>query len=268
MLQKEVFPYYRKYVDELNKVYALFKSMFDDNYVEELMQIRGYFSNEQRSLITEMQLGSCEIEDTSILEGYSGELNLLSKKDNFLLNGRYIIPVESVNGDLVSLIGYYPDFKKYITLSTPFFSKACMFFNFKQAYEVSWRDYNGLVILVEGIFDCLSLRSIGLPAIATMGSSVSSIKGELLKVFKKVLAVPDDDTTGRKALNRYGRYGWKVPYNTTFIRFFGGNFKVGTQYLHCKDMDNLVSWYDAESVRETFISLYDCKEEIYDLDLR
>jgi DNA primase len=241
--------------------------MYNDTYVDELCAIRGYVGEEQRNLIKELQLGYCEIEDTEILKEFPEEFHLITKNDNFILNNRFIIPVDSVNGDLCSLIGYYPDTRKYITLSTPYFAKNCQFFNFKQAYEVSYKYYNGLVILVEGIFDCYSLRAIGLPAIATMGSSVSKIKGELLKVFKKVLAVPDDDKTGRDALNRYGKKGWKVPDNTTFIKFHGGLFQVGSQYLHCKDMDNLVSWYDAEDIREMFISLYDCKDDIYDLRL-
>lgn len=267
MLQREVFPTYRKLVKELNEAYEWFKSLYGDNYVNELCAMRGYVGADQKKLITDMKLGMCEIDDIEELQRFSPELGLVTKKENFLLGGRYIIPVESVNGDLVSLIGYYPDYKKYITLATPFFSKECMFFNFKQAYELSWREYNGFVILVEGIFDCLSLRSIGLPAIATMGASVSAIKGELLKVFKKVLAIPDDDTTGRKALNRYSKTGWKVPYNTTFLKFHGGLCDFGETSLHCKDMDNFVSWYEADDVREILLSFYDCKEEITEFRL-
>ena len=267
MLQREVFPYYRTCVEELNKAYSLFKSEFSSTYTDELMTIRGYVGEDQRKLISDMMLGSCEIEDISVLEEFPKELGLITRNNNFILGGRYIVPVEAVNGDLVSLIGYYPDYKKYITLSTPFFSKSCMFFNFRQAYELSWKEYNGFVILVEGIFDCLSLRSIGLPAIATMGATVSSIKCELLKLFKKVLAIPDDDVIGRKALNINSKYGWKVPYNTTFLKFHGGFFEVDGTYLHCKDMDNFVSWYEANDVREILLSYYDCRSDMEELRL-
>ena len=143
-----------------------------------------------------------------------------------------------------------------------------MFFNFKQAYELSWRESNGFVIVVEGIFDCLSLRAIGLPAIATMGSSVSKAKGELLKLFRKVLAIPDDDKTGHIAINRYSPRGWQVPQNTTMLRFHGGEFGLPNgETVHCKDMDNFVSWYDMDDVREILLSYYDSKEEIEDLYL-
>lgn len=266
MLQNEVFPNYRKYVDEMNRAYAFIKSQFSENGVEELCKLRGYVSGSQIALLHEMEIGAAEISG-DLFEDYDPALNFVTKNGNFLLSGRYIIPVYGVNGDLISLIGYYPDDRKYITLPTPFFAKECMFFNFNQAYELSWSDFKGYVILVEGIFDCLSLRSTGLPCIATMGSSVSKIKGELLKLFDKVLAIPDDDETGRKALNQYSRYGWKVPYNTTFMRFHGGTFQCGEQTLHCKDMDNFVSWYDEKDVFDILMSYADCKEDIVDFSL-
>jgi DNA primase len=269
MLQREVFPKYRGYVEELNKVYNTMKGYFSPTSFEDLCRDRGYPIGEscQYDLIKSMNIGFFETNDNDIFKDYSTELGLYSQKGSLLLNGRYIIPVESVSGDLVSLIGYYPDIKKYITLSTPFFSKECMFFNFKQAYELSYKEFDGFVIVVEGIFDCLSLRAVGLPCIATMGASVSRTKGELLKLFKFVLGIPDDDATGRKSLNRYDRSGWKVPTNTVMLKFSGGNVSIGGQLIHCKDMDNFVTWYEAEDVKETLLQFRNCREEIEELKL-
>lgn len=269
MLQREVFPMYRKYVAELNDIYKIMKQYFAEDSVETLCEDRGYPIGEtcQYDFLKQMNIGYFEVADDEEFKSYSEELGLFSKKGNFLLNGRYIIPVYGVSGDLVSLIGYYPDKKKYITLATPFFSKECMFFNFKYAYELSYAQYDGFVILVEGIFDCLSLCAAGLPCIATMGASVSSIKGELLKLFKKVLAIPDDDATGRHALDRYSKRGWKVPSNTVMLRFTGGTLNIGGDLLHCKDMDNFVTWYDLDDVREILLSYRDSREEIDDLSL-
>ena len=273
MLQNQVFPNYREDIKELNRLYAYLKSFYNESYADELCAIRGYpddeyNNNPQKDLIKEMQLGYCEIDDLDEIRTFPESFGLITKKGNFLLNGRFIIPVHTISNDLITLIGYYPDSRKYITLATRFFSKEVMYFNFNQAYNLSWEKYNGLVILVEGIFDCLSLRSIGLPALATMGSTVSKIKGELLKVFRKVLAIPDDDKTGHKALNRYSKYGWHVPDNTTFIKFVGGHMNFNGNKLHCKDIDNFVSWYDADSVREILLSYSDSKEDIVILDLR
>lgn len=267
MLKNEVFPYYRTCTEELEKVYSYLKRQFSDTYVEDLAKLRGYFDKEQLDLIRNMKLGCCEVTDAEELGSMRRELGLVSSKDNFLLGGRYIIPVEAMNGDLVAFIGYYPDYKKYITTPSPFFSKECMFFNFKQAFELSWKEYNGFVILVEGIFDCLSLRAIGLPVIATMGASVSKIKGDILKFFNKVLAIPDDDATGRAALDRYSTRGWNVPSSTTFLKFVGGTINVNGTKLHCKDMDNFVSWYNADDVRESLLQFSSSKEDIEELIL-
>lgn len=267
MLQNEVFPYYRKYSSELNEVYSILKSSYEDDSIDSLCKIRGYVSDYQRDLLTELGVGTCMLGNFDVFSEYSSELGLMTKNDNFLLNGRYIIPVYAINGDLVSLIGYYPDVRKYITLPTPFFSKDVMFFNFKQAYEAAWGSYSGVCILVEGVFDCLSLRSIGLPCIATMGSTVSETKGELLKLFSKIIAIPDDDTVGRRALNRYDKKGWKVPYNATFVKFHGGLFDVGEESIHCKDMDDFVSWYEPDDVRDCLMDFKNSKKEIEELVL-
>lgn len=269
MLQREVFPKYRQYCKELSEIYEIMKDNFSPTSYEDLCRDRGYPLDEspQYALFKSMNIGYFETDDIEVFKKYSEELGLFSKKGNFLLNGRYIIPVYDTAGNLISLIGYYPDFKKYITLSTPFFSKMCMFFNFKQAYELSWQKYDGFLIVVEGIFDCLSLRALGLPCVATMGATVSKIKGEQLKLFRNVLGIPDDDTTGRKSLNRYSRTGWKVPDNTVMLKFTGGLVDFGNTYLHCKDMDNFATWFEADDVREILLSFRGSKEEIEEFKL-
>lgn len=269
MLQREVFPKYRQYCQELTEIYEIMKENFSPTSYEDLCRDRGYPLEEsaQYDLFKAMNIGYFEADDFEVFKKYSEELGLFSKKGNFLLNGRYIIPVYDIAGNLVSLIGYYPDLKKYITLSTPFFSKMCLFFNFRQAYELSWKEYNGFLIVVEGIFDCLSLRALGLPCVATMGANVSKIKGEQLKLFRNVLGIPDDDTTGRKSLNRYSRTGWKVPDNTVMLKFTGGFIDFGGTYLHCKDMDNFATWFEADDVREILLSFRGSKEEIEEFKL-
>ena len=264
MIRKnEVFPLYRKCVKELTSSYNYIKSLYTTDYVSELCKLRGYVSEEQRKLISDMQLGCCEISNTELLGDMRFDLGLVSGKDNFLLSGRYIIPVEDMSGNLVALIGYFPDVKKYITTPSPFFDKECLFFNFKQAYELSYKEYGGIVYVVEGIFDCLSLRSIGLPTIATMGSSVSNYKFELLKLFKKVIAIPDNDKTGKKALNKFSKSSsWKLPFNTTVVKFEGGVLDLGGIERKVKDMDNFVSWYDVNDVREILLSYKDSREDL------
>lgn len=269
MLKNEVFPTYRNLSKELTKVYNEFQKYFREDSIQKLCELRGYPLGEspQEILLKELNIGYLEVGNEEQFKSYPDDLSLYSKRGRLLLNNRYIIPVTTPSNDLVSLIGYFPDDRKYITLPTPFFSKEVLFFNFHQAYELSWGTYNGFVILVEGIFDCLSLRSIGLPCIATMGSTVSKLKGELLKVFNKVLAIPDDDEVGRSALDRNSKKGWKVPYNTTMIKFKGGITNIGGEDLHCKDMDNFVTWYSSDDIKDILLYYKDSKEDIEEIIL-
>lgn len=276
MLQREVFPEYRKMCEFNNKFYAELKGLFNlDMDIQELCEIRGYLPDgEQALLLDELSIGSCEVLDKELLSDEARKYGYLNASGYFLLDNRYIIPVRDINGDIVTLIGYFPDIRKYITVPTPFFSKDTMFFNIDDAYIRSWEDYDGVVVLVEGIFDCLSLRSIGLPAIATMGSDVSFTKKEILKIFKKVLYIPDNDSVGRRALNRYDKqHGWKVPNNAVGIRLSGSvDFNDEGEYdeskiLRVKDTDNLVSWFDMDSVRESILQFANSREEIVSLDI-
>lgn len=270
MRQNEVFPEYRKQSQLVQDIFTLYQRRYEEDSIESLCQTRGYTSQEHKDLFAELHIGIGEISPVDLEDFDKYELNqlgLVSQKGNIILNNRYIIPHFNIDGTINTLIGYYPDVRKYITLPVPFFSKECMFFNFRQAYELSWSKYNGVVFLVEGIFDCLSLRSIGLPAMATMGADVSEIKCELLKLFRKVIGIPDDDDIGRKSLNRYDKKGWKVPYNATMVKFVGGNIDMGGTLLHCKDIDNFVSWYEPEDVREILLSFADSIEEIDELIL-
>lgn len=264
MQQNQVFPYYRQVSKQLQEAYSFMQTQFEENSVEELCEIRGYVSEAQKQLLRDMNIGRCDI-DISLLDN-AEKLGLATRKGNFILSNRYQIPVEDYAGNLVSLIGYYPDSRKYITLSTPYFSKDVLFFNFKKAYELSWSKFDGTVILVEGIFDCLSLSAIGLPAMATMGNTVSPIKGEQLKYFKKVLAIPDADRVGRQSLNRNSPKGWQVPCNTTFIKVVGGKLQLedGT-VLTVKDMDNFVSWFEASDVIDSIMQFKNSKEDIEEL---
>lgn len=266
MRKAEVFPYYRSCADNFESIYRFLQTQYNDTYADELCTMRGYVSEEQYNLIKEMKLGYCNIYGDT-LGSSAKELGCLNRLNDFILNDRFIVPIYDVGGRLVALVGYYADQKRYITTPSPFFSKEHMFFNFRQAYELSWSKFNGFVIVVEGIFDCLSVRSLGLPCIGCMGASLSKEKGELLKLFRKVVGIPDDDETGRKALNRYDRYGWHVPSNTTMVKLVGGTITINDEELHVKDLDNLVSWYDAKDVREILLSLQDCNDEIEELIL-
>lgn len=274
MRKQDVVPYYKKCAVGMEKAYNYIKTLFDvEKSVEELCTLRGYsLRGEQRDLLQELQICFCTmaIEDEGLGE-MAVELGLTTKTERFLLDERFIIPVRDIMGNLITLIGYYPDNKKYITVPAPYFSKDVLFFNIDHAFKLSMSEYNGVVFVVEGIFDCLSLRAIGLPVIATMGSTVSQEKREILKVFNKVVYIPDNDRVGRRALNRRDTmYGWSVPPNATGVKLSGsilipdGDDK---KELKIKDTDNLASWFEAEDVKEMLLDCAKEKGEIVSLDL-
>lgn len=267
MKQREVFPFYRECCSILSENYEIIQSYFKDGFVDEICSLRGYIDEHQRNEIERLNLGACNLLASDLTES-ANKVGLITQTNNYILADRYVIPVYDVAGNLSALIGYYPDIKKYITTPSPYFSKEAMFFNFNEAYKRAWSEYGGRVFLVEGIFDCISMQSIGLPCIATMGANVSSVKGELLKLFKKVVGIPDNDKTGRKSLNRYDRkHGWNVPYGTTMVKLSGECDFGDGDILPIKDCDNLVSWYDADDVREMLLYCFDVKDEIFELHI-
>lgn len=274
MLKREVFPAYRVLCEELSNLYELMlRNTDNEKTVNELCKIRGYIAgSEQYNLLNSLGVAQCTLLEEE-MQGYnfSEDLGLLSANGVYILNGRYTLPIRDIESNIVSLVGYFPDIKKYITLPTPFFSKEIMFFNLDDAWEKSMREYNGVVFLVEGIFDCLSIRSLGLPVLATMGSSVSEYKRELLKLFSKVIYIPDNDIVGRRALNRNSKSGWRVPTTATGVKLTGtvdfntddnmGEYKPEL-VKKVKDTDNLVTWFEADSIRELLLSYVTSKEDI------
>lgn len=276
MLKRDVFPEYRKMCEFNEKFYNSLKEHFNlEADIPELCKLRGYLpDSDQARLLEDLSIGACSTLDKELLSEEAKKYGYLTSGGFFLLEDRFIIPVRDICNNIVTLIGYFPDRKKYITVPTPFFSKELMFFNIEDAYLRSWEEYNGVVVLIEGIFDCLSLRSIDLPALATMGSDVSYAKRELLRNFRKVIYIPDNDSVGRRALNRYDRiHGWNVPSNATGIRLSGyvdfneDGMSDESKILKVKDTDNLVSWFDADSVRESILQFADCRDEIVTLEL-
>lgn len=268
MLRNQVFPYHRKYVEDLAGVYNIIKEQNCTGTVEDLCALRGYIvGGDQHKLLSDLGIKAYSILDTSVLGDRRRELGVVSEADNYLLEDRYVIPVYSANKDLLTLIGYFPDYSKYITLPTKCFSKNILFFNIDDALERSWKFYNGVVFLVEGIFDSLSLRSIDLPAIATMGNNVGLVKAELLKVFRKVVYIPDNDQTGRDALDRNNKLkGWKVPYNATGVKL-QGSYENDGLVISVKDIDKAVTLYEAESLRDILLEFAESKEEYQVLNL-
>lgn len=269
MQRNQVFPYYREYVKDLASCYEVIKEQQVVGTYTDLSVMRGYPEGyEQYNLLKDMNMCAYQILDASVLGDRRRELGVVTDIDSYLLDGRYVIEVHSPAGDLLTLIGYYPDYKKYITVPTKCFSKELLFFNIDNALQLSWTKYNGLVFLVEGIFDCLSLRAIGLPAVATMGNNVEQVKLQVLKMFRKVAYIPDNDKTGRRALDRNDiKHGWKVPFNAVALKLQGDYVMDDGEKVFVKDIDKAIALYDAQSLKDLLLDLASSPNEIEVLQL-
>jgi DNA primase len=207
-------------VDKLINVFST------DEVISEVMSMRKYTTSPYAEAIekTLREIGVFKLDYVSDILIVSPEISqedlkqfgLVDRNGNYLLSGRYTIPIRDISGNVTALTGWYPDVKKYVTTPTYGFSKDGQFFNM-ECYSKSFNgDYpkykdeetgevlesKGLVYLVEGIFDTLSLRALGFPALGNMGLDMSLIKTEILTRFGKVIAIPDNDNAG-KGTNKY-----------------------------------------------------------------
>lgn len=263
-MQKEyVFDYYNKYCRSMEFAYSTIKKMYIPERVDELAELRCYPKDGvQHQMLKDFNIGSCNIIDTTVLGEDAQKLGLITDNGYFLLNNRFIVDIRDMKNNLIALVGYYPDFKKYITTPSQFFAKELCFFNIAEAYIRSWEKFDGTVFLVEGMFDALSLKAIGLPVIGTMGVTVDTPKDNLLRFFKKVVGIPDNDKAGRRCLNRYDKkYGWKLDEKDIFIRLKG---KLHTEFgdLPIKDVDNMVTVLGAKNTYNILMNYAESKEDV------
>lgn len=189
----------------------------------ECMSLRDYQSEEMFNHLSKVGMFKVDSLTTAELfckltdEQY--ELCGLTKSGYFLLAGRYCVPIRTVDGKVCAIVGYLPDNRKYVTTPTFGFSKSTSLFGVEHT-EYFTADY---VCLCEGIFDTLSLQAYGFPALGNQGLDLSVFKAEMLKRYRKIVALPDGDKAGQSAnpykVNIAGRKskGWQIPIDTVFV---------------------------------------------------
>lgn len=192
--------------------------------------------------------------DLERVRKYGDDLALFSEEGYFLMTGRYVFPVKDMLGNVVALIGWYPDEKKYVTTPSKLFSKDGLFYGMEQLGE------SGLgsnYIITEGIFDSLSARSLGIKCVAQMGITSSRYKEVLYTLFKQIVAIPDIDEQGRDVL-QYDK--WKLPRNGKYFRWSNPKY-------YMKDLDKFINSYEEEDVREVLRAVFSENQRIVTLKL-
>lgn len=232
---------YSSYCDRFNKVWAYLKRNSENNEktISDICDIRGYEYERMSGTLEKAEFimlkEDCDLER---LKRMGSDLALFNSEGKFRVQGRYLFPVKDMFGNVLAIIGWFPDEKKYITTPSKFFSKTCLFYGLEQMGTTGiGKEY----FLTEGIFDSLSIRSLGYYSLAMMGIDASRYKIALYALFKRVIAIPDIDEQGKKVISGDK---WKIPMNSKYFRWSG----VSPEQI--KDIDNFVHTFEEDDVRE------------------
>ena len=246
MLSKEE---YNEYCNRFNLAYRYIQSVSYDSHVvaSKICDLRGYSKNGKMInmlMKADFTYLKPELISFDILKKFdaNGDLGLFNEKNgSFRLLNRFIFPVRDMVGNIVALIGWFPDEKKYITTPSKLFSKKCLFYGMEQ---LSMTGIGKNYFIVEGIFDSLSVRSLGYNCVAMMGISVSRYTEVLYSLFKNIVAIPDNDNEGRRVITEDR---WRLPSNGKYLRLKG----------NCKDIDDVLKVYDMSNVFDDVWAVYD-----------
>jgi len=116
------------------------------------------------------------------------------------LRDRMVFPIHDEGGELVAYAGRTMDGREPRYLFPPGFRKSQVVFNLHRAVE-SAAGQGGVVIVVEGFFDCLKVHQAGYDnVVALLGTSVSERQSRLLDTyFRELVVMLDGDEAGRRA---------------------------------------------------------------------
>ena len=240
-----------------------------DELISELMLHRKYHS--QKMFDTLKEVGIFKVDYLSditmfmpdITNDQFKEWGLVSEKGEYILAGRYVVAIRDISGKVVALVGWHPmgGSRKYVTTPTLGFSRDATFLNY-DCFQYSWSKWNGVVYLVEGIFDAIALRSLGLPAIANQGLEMSLIKTQMLSRFSKIVCIPDNDKSG-KSVNeltqlvsgKSSKFVWHIETDHVFVElpsdvkdidFFIRDFDAYDDLVSCQSKRYIVKLKEEE----------------------
>jgi DNA primase len=235
--------------EELTKFFDKISSVVcTHDTIIELMQYRGYKTQAMYDTLKEIgvfkldYLSEVSLIDSTVTSEQLKTWGLISNQGDYILGGRYVVPIRDISGLVTALVGWSPSGgpRKYVTTPTYGFSRDAQFYNM-DCYKLSWEKFNGNLFVVEGIFDTISLRSLGLPAYGNMGLEMSAIKSQILRRFNKIVAIHDNDLAGmsvdpylNSSSGKASKFIWSISNENVFPRLPKG----------IKDIDNLIKDYD------------------------
>jgi DNA primase len=190
----------------------LVMKMSNRSYFESLRYIK---SKEQESDITQIvakqlytppvfvqydeviikRLNSQALESPRAMRYFDGRLVTKSSVNKFNLGysekqDMVTIPVHSPEGMVIGFVGRSLEGKDF--KNTPGLPKSKTLFNLHRVKA------NDRVYVVESSFDAIRLDQVGMPAVATLGATISKSQVELLeKYFNEIYLIADNDEAGK-----------------------------------------------------------------------
>lgn len=228
---------YSNYCSRFKYVWSYLCSVsYEENsIIEKICELRDYsLESNMPSMLKEigfLYINPDEFQESKLKKvDADGALGLYTNEGNFLLKERFIFPVKDMLGNIIALIGWFPDEKKYITTPSKFFKKQNVLFGMEQLKSTG---IGKTYFLVEGIFDSIAVRSLGFNCVALMGISANKYTEVLYTLYKKIIAIPDNDKEGRKVIFNDA---WRLPSNGSYVRLKG----------EIKDIDDLIKYYEVK----------------------
>lgn len=238
---------YGRYTELYTKMWNLLVETTDlKATATELCTMRGYTLDSPNFEFFSTEFPIVKIASDSIdsLRKAPDEFGLFDKQGNFLLHDRFIIPVRDFEGNVLALIGWYPDDRKYITTPSKYFVRSALMLGLEQLPTES------PTVIVEGVFDSLSLRAQGVTALSMMGTKCSSTQRALYQLMGQIIAIPDNDSVGQTVIQEDS---WGIPLKQgKYLRWKPFSVPVGSSEIYVKDIDLFTQLYGVEPILQAF----------------
>lgn len=250
---------FKDYIRRMNEAWTYMQKVGNTaEGIQGVMRKRGYADSEVEQRLTQEGIVYLAegLMNTQVMKSFGEDLGLTVKSKNgddfFLLSGRYVIPIRDMAGNIVAMVGWNNDSKKYITTSSAYFSKNTMFFGLENIPYIGHKEASGIFI-VEGIFDRLAVEAAGGIAFATMGINSDAKKRILFSLMGRVVGIPDTDSEGLKVIKNDG---WALPSNSSYFRWRGKVDLGDGKPRSIKDIDEFLKIMDPSTTREILSDVY------------